>query len=127
MPSKLRTSQFAAAGLNVCDTRTVPALSAKVVPVTPAPFVSFSTLVVLLLWPVYLYTGIKPGGVNTILSVFKWLLDMVYMYFAVRSVYGLGTVKTIPASVVLVVGYFICYALVLLSALVAAIVSVGLS
>ena len=90
-------------------------------------FVSFSTLVVLLLWPVYFFIGIKTGGVNILLAVFKWLLDMVYMYFAVRAVYGLGTVKTIPASIVLVVGYFICYALVLLSALVAAIVSVGLS
>ncbi len=52
---------------------------------------------------------------------------MVYMYFAVRAVYGLGTLKTVPASVVLVVGYFLCYIFVLLSALVAAIVSVGLS
>ncbi|MET0650525.1 MAG: DUF3667 domain-containing protein [Pyrinomonadaceae bacterium] len=90
-------------------------------------FVSFSTLVVLLMWPVYFYVGIKTGGANILLAVFKWLLDMVYMYFAVRAVYGLGTVKTIPASVVLVVGYFICYALVLLFALVAAIVSIGLS
>lgn len=90
-------------------------------------FVSFSTLVVLLMWPVYFYTGIKPGGVNTILAVFKWLLDMVYMYFAVRAVYGLGTLKTVPASVVLVVGYFLCYGLVLLCALVAAIVNVGLA
>ena len=90
-------------------------------------FVSFSTLVVLLMWPVYFFIGIKNSGTSIVIAVCKWLLDMVYMYFAVRSVYGLGTVKTIPASVVLVVGYFICYALVLLSALVAAIVSVGLS
>ena len=90
-------------------------------------FVSFSTLVVVLLWPVYLYIGIKTGGANILLAVFKWLVDMVYMYFAVRAVYGLGTVKTIPAAVVLVVGYFLCYALVLLCALVAAIISVGLA
>ena len=90
-------------------------------------FVSFSTLVVLLLWPVYFFIGIKTGGVNIVLAVCKWLLDMVYMYFAVRAVYGLGTLKTVPAAVVLVVGYFLCYLLVLLAALVAAIVSVGLS
>ena len=90
-------------------------------------FASFSTLVVLLLWPVYFFTGIKTGGVNILLAVFKWLLDIVYIYFAVRAVYGLGTVKTLAASVVLVVGYFLSYALVLLGALVAAIVVVGLS
>ncbi len=90
-------------------------------------FASFSTLVILLLWPVYLFTGIKADGVNILVAVFKWLLDIVYIYFAVRAVYGLGTVKTLVASVVLVVGYFLSYALVLLGALVAAIIVVGRS
>ncbi|HEX7315483.1 MAG TPA: DUF3667 domain-containing protein [Pyrinomonadaceae bacterium] len=90
-------------------------------------FVSFSTLLVILLWPVYFFIGIKSSGANVWLALFKWLLDMVYMYFAVRAVYGLGTLKTVPASVVLVVGYFVCYLLVLVCALVAAIINVGLS
>ncbi|HLM54723.1 MAG TPA: DUF3667 domain-containing protein, partial [Pyrinomonadaceae bacterium] len=37
-------------------------------------FVSFSTLSVLLLWPVYFAVGIKTGGVNSLIAVFKWLL-----------------------------------------------------
>ena len=90
-------------------------------------FVSFSTLVLVLLWPVYYCIGIKPGGVNILVGVFKWVLDIVYMFFAVRAVYGLGTAKTLLASVLLVVGYFLSYALVLVGTLVAAIVSVGLS
>jgi hypothetical protein len=90
-------------------------------------FISFSTLLVLLLWPVYYYVGIKTGGLNVLIGLFKWALDIVYMFFAVRSVYGLGSVKSIPASVVLVVGYFLNYLLVFLVALVAALVSVALS
>ena len=90
-------------------------------------FVSFSTLVVLLMWPVYLFTGIGASGANFFVALFKWLLDIVYMGFAVRAVYGLGTLKTIPAAVVLVVGYFLSYALTLLGALVAAIIVVALS
>ena len=91
-------------------------------------FVSFSTLLVLLMWPVYLFTGIGgASGTNLFVALFKWLLDMVYMGFAVRAVYGLGTLKTVPAAVVLVVGYFLSYALTLLGALVAAVIVVALS
>ena len=90
-------------------------------------FVSFSTLLVVLLWPVYFLVGIKPGGYNILLAVFKWATDIAYMFYAVRSVYGLGRGRTLLASVVLVVGYLLVYLLVLLGALVGAIVSVGLS
>ena len=90
-------------------------------------FVSFSTLVVVLLWPAYFFTGIKPGGVNILLAVFKWATDIIYMFYAVRSVYGLGRGRTLLASVVLVVGYLLVYLLVLGGALVGAIVSVWLS
>jgi hypothetical protein len=90
-------------------------------------FVSFSTLAVVLLWPLYFFIGIKPGGVNTLVAVFKWLLDIVYMFFAVRAVYRLGTVRTLLASVLLTFGYFASYLLVLGGALVAAIIMVALS
>jgi hypothetical protein len=90
-------------------------------------FVSFSTLAVVLLWPVYFCIGIKQGGVNIIVAIFKWVLDIVYMYFAVRAVYGLGTVKTLFASVLVTLGYFVSYALVLVSALIAAIVVTALT
>jgi hypothetical protein len=90
-------------------------------------FVAFSTLVVLLLWPVYFVVGIKPGGVNLLIGVFKWVLDIVYMFVAVRAVYRLGTARTLVAAPLLVVGYFACYLLVLAGALGAAFVSVALS
>ena len=90
-------------------------------------FVSFSTLLVVLLWPVYFFIGVKPGGSNILLAVFKWATDIAYMFYAVRTVYGLGRGRTLVASVLLVAGYFLVYLLVLGTALVGAIVSVGLS
>jgi len=90
-------------------------------------FVAFSTLVVLLLWPVYFVVGVKTGGVNLLIGAFKWVLDIVYMFVAVRAVYRLSTARTLVAAPLLVVGYFACYLLVLGGALGAALVSVALS
>jgi hypothetical protein len=90
-------------------------------------YVSFSTMVLVLLWPVYFLIGIKPGGVNVLIAVFKWLVDIVYMFFAVRAVYRLSSVRTLFASLLLVVGFFLSYLLVLMGALVAAIVNVAMA
>lgn len=90
-------------------------------------FITFSTLTVLFLWPVYFFTGIKPGGVNILIAIGKWLLDIVYVFFAVRAVYGLGAWKTLLASLLLVVGYITCYVIVFMGALVLALIVVGLS
>jgi len=67
-------------------------------------FVSFSTLVTVMLWPVYFFIGIKQGPVNYAVMALKWLIDVVYMFFAVRAVYGLRPSRTLAASVLLVAG-----------------------
>lgn len=90
-------------------------------------FVSFSTLTVVMLWPVYFFIGIKQGGANYAMATLKWGIDIAYMFFAVRAVYGLRPGRTILASVLLVLGYFVCYVLVLGGALGAALMSVILS
>lgn len=90
-------------------------------------FVSFSTLTVVLLWPVYLFVGIKQGPVNYSIAALKWLVDMVYMYFAVRAVYGLRPARTVLASVLLVAGYFVTYLFFSLATVIAAIISVALA
>ena len=90
-------------------------------------FLSFTTLTVVLLWPVYFFIGIKQGGINYVVMALKWGLDITYMFFAVRAVYGLRPVRTLLASVLLVAGYFICYVLTLGVTLAAAVISVVLS
>ena len=90
-------------------------------------FVSFSTLVTVLLWPVYFFIGIKQGPVNYAVMALKWLIDVVYMFFAVRAVYGLRPSRTLVASVLLAAGFFVCFVLTLGGALLAAVLSVTLS
>jgi uncharacterized protein YebE (UPF0316 family) len=90
-------------------------------------FLSFTTLTAVLLWPVYLFIGIKMGGVNYAVMALKWLLDITYVFFAVRAVYGLRPGRTLAASVLLVVGYFVCFALVLGVSLTAAVLNVVLT
>ncbi|MDT5296462.1 MAG: hypothetical protein QOJ76_3342 [Acidobacteriota bacterium] len=90
-------------------------------------FFSFSLLSVVLLWPIYFFIGIKSGGVNTWVAVVKWLLDIVYMYFAVRAVYKLGTARTFLASLLLILGYFLSYMLIFIGTLVVAFVNVALA
>jgi hypothetical protein len=90
-------------------------------------YVAFSTLAVVLLWPVYFVVGIKQGGVNAFVAVFKWAVDIAYMYFAVRAVYRLSTVRTLLASLLLVVSYFVTYLLIFGGALGLALVSIIMS
>ena len=84
-------------------------------------FVSFSTLTVVMLWPLYFFIGIKLGPVNLAVGAVKWLVDIVYLFFAVRAVYGLTRGWTLLSSVLLLVGYFVCYVLAIIITLGAAV------
>lgn len=87
-------------------------------------FVSFSMLVVVLMWPIYFFTGIRPGGgFNYAVAASKWLLDLTYMFFAVRAVYRLGTARTLLATFPLVGGFFVSYVLVFAGTLMLAMVA----
>ena len=90
-------------------------------------FFSFTMLTLILLWPVYFFTGIKSGGASTLVAVVKWLIDIVYMFFAVRAVYRLGTARTLLASLLLILGYFLIYILTLVVTVVAALIVVAKS
>jgi Protein of unknown function (DUF3667) len=83
-------------------------------------FVSFSMLVMVLMWPIYFLIGIKSGGINTAVAAGKWLLDLAYMFFAVLAVYRLSTPRTLLASVPLVAGFFASYLLVFAGTLILA-------
>jgi hypothetical protein len=90
-------------------------------------FFSFTMLTMVLMWPIYFFTGIKTGGVNTVAAVVKWLIDIVYMFFAVRAVYRLGTARTLLVSLLLVLGYFVIYILTLVVTVIAAVIVVAKS
>jgi len=90
-------------------------------------FVSFSILTVVLMWPIYFFIGLQPGRVNIIVGVCKWLLDIAYMFFAVRAVYRMRTGRTLLAALLLTAGYFLTYIFVFVGAFIAALLVVALS
>jgi hypothetical protein len=88
-------------------------------------FLSFSLLTSVLLWPVYFVGGVEPKTRDMLLSLFKMLLDSVYLFFALRHFYERAAVKNLLRSVVLLAGYFAIYFVTYVATLIAAFVVVA--
>jgi hypothetical protein len=88
-------------------------------------FVSFSLLTSALIWPVYFVGGLDPKTRDLALSLFKMLLDAVYLFVALRFFYERAAVKNVLRSVVLLAGYFAVYFVTYVATLIAAFVVVA--
>lgn len=86
-------------------------------------FVSFSSLVVVLMWPLYFFVGVKPSAASSALAVVGWLLITVYMFIAVRTFYRTGTASAVILTLVLLAGYYALYVAVYAVAMLAALYS----
>ena len=72
-------------------------------------FISFSALTVVLMWPLYYAVGINFSTQALTLAVAKYLIDMTYLFLALRRFYG-GAARTILVRVPLVfAGYVLIY------------------
>ena len=87
-------------------------------------FVSFSSLLVVLMWPLYFFVGVKPTPASTALAVLCWLLIAAYMFLAVRTFYRTGTAAALLLTLVLLAGYYAVYVAVYVVSLAAAVLSV---
>lgn len=72
-------------------------------------FVSFSSLMVVLMWPLYFFVGIKPSPAGIALAAAGWVLIAAYMFFAVRTFYRTGTALALIFTLVLLAGYYVVY------------------
>jgi hypothetical protein len=80
-------------------------------------FLAFTSLTVTLMWPVYFFVGIAPTRYNVLIAVGKFLLDIVYMFFALRAVYRGSTAFAFVRAFVLFFGYFLAYIFIYMAAL----------
>lgn len=87
-------------------------------------FVSFSSLVVVLMWPLYFFTGLKPSPASAALAALGWLAIVVYMFLAVRTFYRTGTAPAVILTLILLTGYYVIYVAVYGASLAAALFSV---
>ena len=87
-------------------------------------FLAFTSLTMTLMWPVYFFLGIAPTRYNIFVAVFKFLLDIFYMFVALRAVYKGSHAFAVVRAVVLSVGYFVTYIFVYMVALFSAMFAV---
>ena len=87
-------------------------------------FLAFTTLTTTLMWPVYFLLGIAPTRYNMLVAVSKFLLDIFYMFLALRAVYKGSHAFAVLRAFVLFVGYFLTYISIYMIALFAAMFSV---
>lgn len=87
-------------------------------------FLAFATLTTTLMWPIYFVLGIAPTGYNMLVAGAKFLLDICYMFLALRAFYKGPPALAVLRALVLSIGYFITYAFSFMAALVAAMFAV---
>jgi hypothetical protein len=83
-------------------------------------FLAFASLTTTLMWPVYFFLGVTPTRYNLFVAVSKFLLDIFYMFLALRAVYRGSRAFAVLRAFVLFVGYFLVYVSVYMVALFAA-------
>jgi hypothetical protein len=87
-------------------------------------FLAFTTLTVTLMWPIYYLIGIHPTGFNMFVALSKFLLDIFYLFVALRAVYRGSSALAVLLAFVVFAGYFVIYLFIYLFALFAAMLSV---
>lgn len=86
-------------------------------------FLAFTSLTTTLMWPIYFFLGIAPTRYNMLVAVSKFLLDILYMFVALRAVYRGSHAFAVLRAFVLFVGYFLAYIFIYMVALFAAMFS----
>lgn len=87
-------------------------------------FLAFTSLTVTLMWPVYYAVGIAPTRYSIFTASTKFLLDIFYMFVALRAVYRGSRAFAVLRAFVLLAGYFLFYIYIYMVALFAAMLSV---
>ena len=87
-------------------------------------YMCFAYCVSLILWPVYLAIGIRQSIINALLAMVTFGVSALYLYLALRRVYGQGGSKTLLKSIVVWAGTFVTSMILMGGSLVAAIIQV---
>jgi hypothetical protein len=90
-------------------------------------FLSFTFLATVILWPLYLFIGVKPTPASLLLSLIITLIGLVYLYFALRTVYRQTAAMTLLKTALLYLGSYIILLSITLATVVLAFVNVMLS
>ena len=84
----------------------------------------FSYAMSLLYWPIYLLIGMRQDTPNYVLTVVGSIIACVYIYLALRRVYGQGGGITLLKSIAVWVGTFVTSLVLMAGSLVVALITV---
>lgn len=87
-------------------------------------YMCFAYALSLLFWPIYLVIGMRQNATNFALMVVSTVLTCIYIYLALRRVYGQGGGITLLKSVAVWVGTFLTSMILMTGSLVAALLMV---
>lgn len=87
-------------------------------------FLSFTFLSTVILWPVYILVGVKPTTASLLLSLFITLIGIVYLFFALRTVYRQSLPMTVTKTALLYMGSYAIILSIMLGTLILACASV---
>jgi Protein of unknown function (DUF3667) len=87
-------------------------------------FMCFMYVMSLLLWPVYLAVGFRPSVATHVLATVTFILACLYIFMALKRVYGQGGAKTLVKSVAVWIGTFLTTMFLMTGTMVVAILQV---
>jgi len=90
-------------------------------------FLSFTFLTTIILWPVYIFVGVKPTTASLLLSLFVTLIGVAYLFLALRAVYRQSSGMTLLKTVLLYLGSYFILLSNMLATLILACVNVMMS
>ncbi|HYG47204.1 MAG TPA: DUF3667 domain-containing protein [Allosphingosinicella sp.] len=85
--------------------------------------ISFTTLTVVMMWPIYFAVGISLGAAGIAITVAKFILDTAYVVLATRTFYRCGTGKAVLLGLIAYIGYYVVFILLYQLALFLALLS----
>lgn len=90
-------------------------------------FLAFTFLSTVILWPAYLLVGVKPTTTSLLLSFFVAVVGIVYLFFALRTVYKQPMVMTLIKTALLYAGSYVIILTIMLATLFLALANVVLT
>ena len=87
-------------------------------------FISFEALFVVLMWPLYYFSGIHFSGKTAFTALVSNSAALIYLFVAIRTFYGDSLKQALVRAPLLYLGYFIVFALTFQAALALALHSI---
>jgi len=90
-------------------------------------FISFTFLSTIILWPVYLFVGVKPTTASLMVSLLVFLVTLIYLFFAIRTFYKQSTGMTLLKTALLYTGSYLIAVSIMMATLILAFLHVLIS